>query len=176
MISKIFELPVCMRDDFSHHLNTDCCIRLVSETTSNNLDFDGSTWIVSKDKSPFDRHPLRGFYICISFPHKRTYIPLTCVIDDWREEDGCGEDMYAMTFFDGMGSFALYFFSFSTKWRISMSIRSRVYSMSLRYLFGFFALRWRLNSFASLPFDGFRQCHGADFLEKNFVDVLIVNR
>jgi hypothetical protein len=37
-----------------------------------------------------------------------------------------------------------------------------------------FALRWRLNSFAFLPFNGFRQCHGADFLEKNFVDVLIV--
>jgi len=47
--------------------------------------------------------------------------------------------------------------------------------MSLRYLFGFLALRWRLNSFAFLPFDGFRQYHGADFLEKHFVDVLIVN-
>ena len=48
------------------------------------------------------------------FLSSQTYIhSLRCVIDDWREEDGCGEDMYAMTFFDGMGSLLCISFHFS---------------------------------------------------------------
>jgi hypothetical protein len=77
-----------------------------------------------------------------------------------------------MTFFDGMGSFALYFFSFFTKWRISMSMSSMVTRCHRGTYLAFLHCDgvWTLLHFA------FRQCHGADFLEKNFVDVLIANR